>query len=104
MGGNLPAITGPVSDGFTDQELVRPDGTVLVQFVAPPNTVIRWEPPLGFDIVGLCYGRIRHLPDGEWMVIACFPEGFPGPMQWSVPLPDGVPPGTLIEISYEFVE
>lgn len=65
---------------FHEQQLVRPDGVVLVSFMVPPGHKIMFVPEPGFDIVGPCYGRVREMPDGEWLVIAYFPYGWPGPM------------------------
>jgi hypothetical protein len=64
---------------FHEQQLVRPDGMVLVSFTSAPGMSISWTPEPGFGIAGPCYGRVRVLPDGQWLVIAYFPEGWPGP-------------------------
>lgn len=66
-------------DRLREQQLVRMDGTVLVSFVVPPGQRLYYVPPLGFDVVGPCAGRVRVLPDGPWFVLAYFPDGWPGP-------------------------
>jgi hypothetical protein len=66
---------------FHEQQLVRPDGTVLVSILRAPGTKVMFIPEPGFDIVGACYGRVRELPDGQWLVIAYFPQGWPGPAE-----------------------
>jgi hypothetical protein len=72
-------LPGPGSQLFNEQQLVSPDGTVLVSFLVGPGSHLMWEPFPGEGIVGPCYGRIRVLPDGEWQVRAYFPFGYPGP-------------------------
>lgn len=58
-----------------ERQLVRPDGTVLVQVTIPAN--VRWAPDLRDRIAGPCLVRVRDLPDGKWEVIAQFPDGYP---------------------------
>lgn len=83
MSDHLPAVADIESGqvpGLREQQLVRLDGAVLVSFVVGPGQRIYWAPALGMDIQGPCAGRVRVLPDGPWLVLAYFPEGYPGPV------------------------
>lgn len=65
---------------FREEQLVRPDGGVLISIVAAPGQKIMWWPEPEFEIWGPCYGRVRLVnPVSQWLVIAYFPEGYPGP-------------------------
>lgn len=61
---------------------MRLDGTLLVSFVVPEGQRVEWVPYPGCEIRGPCAGRVRKLPDGPWLVIAYFPEGYPG--EWDL--------------------
>ena len=83
MSEDLPAVADVESGqvpGLREQQLVRMNGTVLVSFVVAPGQRLSWVPSVGMDIQGPCAGRVRVLPDGPWLVLAYFPEGYPGPM------------------------
>jgi hypothetical protein len=83
MGDGLPAradIESGQGMGLREQQLVRMDGTVLIMFYVGPGQRIHWLPPPEASIQGPCAGRVRVLPDGPWMVVAYFPDGYPGPL------------------------
>ena len=61
-----------------EHQLVRPDGTVLWSVVVPEGERVYWEPAPGFEILGLILARYRELPEGEWVMLAEFPDGYPG--------------------------
>lgn len=80
-----PAVPGLGLTRAREQQLVRMDGTVLVSFVVPAGMRLAWNPEPETYIQSPCAGRIRELPDGPWIVLAYFPEGYPGP---SAPFPE----------------
>lgn len=65
--------------GWREQQLVRMDGTVLVSFLVAPGQRLWFELPPWQQFTDPCVGRVRALPEGEWFVLAYFPEGWPGP-------------------------
>ena len=68
---------GPVT--LVEYQIVRMSGTLLLSFMSTLDQAVMWLPPLGMEIRGPCAGRYRILPDGPWIVRACYPDGFPGP-------------------------
>lgn len=78
---DLTAAAGNSQAALREQQLVRLDGRVIVTLVVGPGQRIEWAPAPGMDIQGPCAGRVRVLPDGPWLVLAYFPDGYPGRME-----------------------
>jgi hypothetical protein len=77
----LARLDDLISDRTREQQLVRPDGGVLLSIIVGPGMNAYWYPPPWMDyIIGPCYGRARYLdPVSEFVVFKYFPEGYPGP-------------------------
>lgn len=60
-----------------EHQWIRENGTVIISFVTPAEAPIYWEPAPWERIYGSCSRRARVLPDGQWQILAEFPDGYP---------------------------
>ena len=61
-----------------EYQVVRPDGTVLLDAMAVVGTFGGWALLAELAIQGACAARWRVAPDGPWTPEIYFPDGYPG--------------------------
>ncbi len=59
-----------------EQQLVRPDGTVIIRQQFVDGLVTEWG--LEYKIEGEVLWQSRILPENVWVTHARFPRGYPG--------------------------
>ena len=64
-----------------EYQLIRPDGTILFSTVAPADSRVEFGLSRSDPIEGEVISRYRssEMPEGSWVNVACFHEGYPGP-------------------------
>ena len=58
-----------------EYQIIRPNGTLLLQYVAPFGEQVHLDPQMIYEFRGEMVTRWRILPDGEWVNTARYPDG-----------------------------